>query len=149
MHGKALFADEQAQWSSMPSANCRSKCLYISWAASNALVNVVDPRPVSEIPCRRYLKRGAGTLCQFSVRLIAVSIVKNISLGFLVQWRQVLRYDDALQYKDRLFGLFSRLLFQHTPGGGLFHFLYLKCIAEGFRVLFVPLVSHANTSVAC
>ena len=68
MLGKLSLSDEYAQRFNIPSVNWKLKWMYILCAASNVLANVPDPRPVSKIPCQRYLKQGAETICHYSVR---------------------------------------------------------------------------------
>jgi len=77
------FSCEVVQLSKMPSENWWSKCLYISTAASNALVKVADPRPVNTMHCWRYLKCCADILLTVIASLDPIWWCLWLTLAFL------------------------------------------------------------------
>ena len=77
-HGKPKHSSSELdQQSKIPSENWRSNVPYTSFAASKALINVAEPKPVNTTRWRRYLKRWADIL----LNLMRIDL-RNKSLAY-------------------------------------------------------------------
>ena len=77
-HGKPKHSSSELdQQSKIPSENWRSNVPYTWFAASKALINVAEPKPVNTTRWRRYLKRWADIL----LNLMRIDL-RNKSLAY-------------------------------------------------------------------